>query len=167
MNTDQLYEMIWSDAVTSSSVDAVIACNALKYIREPRGCYIVNINENSYLRGQVGHWVFLRIAHSAYSKTVGAEIFDAMGSVSYNKDVNNFINRFNIDRVNKHYISNVNCGIYVLVYAYYRCRHFSSDCILNILNGVSCIEEHCKLLYGTDKRGKRIKQEMLNQLTYY
>jgi len=83
MNTDQLYTMIWRDRATSAAIDAVIPCNALKHIRDRQGCYIVNINENSYSHGHIGHWIFLRIGHSADSKTVGAEIFDAMGTVSF------------------------------------------------------------------------------------
>ena len=138
---------------------AVVSCNALKYIRCPRGCYIVNTSETSHLPGDVGHWIFLRV-HGFRAFEVGCniasdkrylEIFDVSGGCAYNKDIEKFINSFNSFHVNHTNISNNNCGFYVLVYSYYRCRGFLSRCILNILKGISDIEAHCRLLYDVDK----------------
>ena len=75
MNTNQLYEILWNDEITSSYVMAIMPSNALKYLKASHGtrrckpakrckseyCYIVNCNENSYLRGDMGHWMVLTV----------------------------------------------------------------------------------------------------------
>lgn len=192
MNTEQLYDVIWSDRIVSSHLMAIVPCNTLKYIREPQGCYIVNINRNSYLRGDVGHWIFLRIHDSIDGKIntcegaggdgAGAnrvdslvdsrvdrrvdsrvdrwtdltvELFDSLGAGIYNEDIKEFIKRFSNCNNNKQRISSAKCGFYVLVYAYYSCRNFKPACILNILNVITDIEEHCTLLYRLDKKNKK------------
>ena len=152
MNTDRIYEILWNDAATSASVMAVIPCNALKYVTTSRGCYIVNCNENSYLRGDVGHWLFLRI-HSSGRRDddTRLEVFDALGAKAYNDEINMFMRQFDHCSINYEHISNVNCGFYALVYSYYRCRKFTPSSILNILKGIGDVEKHCLLLYSAKK----------------
>lgn len=187
MNTDELYDMLWLDPTVSSQVMAVVPCNALKYISDPRkhDCYIINTNENSYLHGDMGHWMFLRIHDwsvdsdemtavladelsyftcnnscvCGLSTSMSVEIFDALGHGVYNEEVTKFIESFNSYSVNKQYISNTHCGFYALVYGYYRCREILPSCILNILNAVSDIQEHCSLLYGLDIRSNNEEKD--------
>lgn len=164
MNTDQLYDLIWGDTIVSSHIMAVVSCNALKHIKEPRGCYIVNTNQYSYSRGDTGHWIFLRIHSNGATGINGSdkavkcstsvqsssvEIFDALGPQIYNEDMQNFIKQFKSYSINRDYICKSKCGFYSLVYAYYKCRGFSSTCILNIIKGVKDIEKSCMQLYGS------------------
>lgn len=160
MNTNQLYDIMWHDLTVTSAISAVVSCKALKYISNPRGCYIINTSEQSHLPGDVGHWIFLRVHGSrafgadciGNRKKMRLEIFDVSPTVTYNQDIEQFINRFNSFHVNHVNISNNRCGFYALVYCYYRCRGFSPNCILNILLSVRDIEKHCLVLYEVGKK---------------
>ena len=153
MNTDRIYEILWNDPWTSSHVLAVIPCNALKYAPVNSGGFIVNCNENSYLRGDVGHWIFLRIHGSGRRNDVNAvlEVFDALGLQSYNEEINEFMKRFRNCYINHQHISDSNCGFYALAYSYYSCRGLKTSTVLNILKEVGNVEEHCLALYGVKK----------------
>ena len=163
MNTDQIYKILWNDVTVSSRVMAVIPCNALKYIsvnRHTKGCYIVNCNENSYLRGDIGHWIFLRI-HSCGRRDEDAnavdvdvsdvrqrlEVFDAQGAKCYNEEINMFMRQFVSCSTSRVHISDANCGFYTLAYLYYRCRNFKPESVINILKDIRDVKEHCLALY--------------------
>ena len=168
MNTDQIYEMLWNDAAVSSYVMAVIPCNALKYISASavRGCYIMNCNANSYLRGDVGHWIFLGVHSTDVDVDVGVEVevevevgdrvdlgsslevFDPRGESVYNEEICMFMRQFDCCSYNYQYLSKANCGFYTLVYSYYRCRAFNPTSVLNIMEGIGDVKEHCLMLYG-------------------
>lgn len=79
--TDELYENLWMDEITSNYVMAVLPSKALKFIHADRHerCYIVNFSEENkvYSRGDgdfsegdghVGHWLVLTV-HGLHATT--------------------------------------------------------------------------------------------------
>ena len=162
MNTNQLYQLLWNDSTASSYVMAIIPSNALRYVRADRceRCYIVNCNENSYLRGDIGHCMVLTI-HGDRDEDVKlkkkkkneepslVEVFDSLGERTYNTEMNAFMSKFKCCRVYSKHLSSTHCGYYVLLYAYYRSRKYSSSCTINILSEISDVKSHCLRLYST------------------
>ena len=168
--------MLWNDEPASSYVFAVIPCNALKYIScscscscsgacscsssnltmtttmtttmKMRGCYIVNCNTNSYLRGDIGHWIFLRI-HDDFGLGSSLEVFDAGGEKTYNEEICMFMRQFESCSYNYQYLSNANCGFYTLACTYYRSRSFKPSTVLNKLKRIRDVKEHCLMLYSS------------------
>ena len=167
MNTNQMYEILWNDDISSSYVMAIMPSNALRYVRADKSerCYIVNCNENSYLRGEVGHWMILTV-HGAYDGDYDGdydsrgstrlsnddcsliEVFDSLGVRTYNMEMTAFITKFKHCATYSEYLSSTHCGYYVLVYAYYRSRKYKPSHVLNILSEITDLKRHCLSLYA-------------------
>ena len=166
MNTDQIYELLWNDVIVSAEIMAVIPCNALKYVPvKMTGCYVVNCNEKSYLRGDVGHWIFLRIHGDGSRRNEvenNLEIFDAQGETTYNREMEVFMRQFENCSRNYSLISNEKCGFYSLVYAYYRCRKLKRLNVLNILKDIGDVKEHCMALYGDRQLNSSLTKGLTN-----
>ena len=156
MNTDQLYEILWNDTIATAYVMAIMPSNALKYVRpdQQERCYIVNCNENSYLRGEAGHWMIL-IVHSRdvikktrNEESCGLEVFDSLGERTYNGEMTAFMSKFKYCTTYSEHLANRQCGYYSLVYVYYRSRKYEPASVIHLLSKITDVKSHCLALYS-------------------
>ena len=160
MNTNELYEILWNDKTASSYVMAIIPSRALSYVKADgrERCYIVNCNENSYLRGEVGHWMILTIHGNSREKrklksedSSLLEVFDSLGERTYNEEITAFMSTFKSHITCSGYLASTHCGFYALAYAYYRSRQYEPSCILKMFKEITDVKSHCLMLYSQGK----------------
>jgi len=169
LNTESIYEMIWRDPPTSDYVLAVAPPSALKFIQSDHKerCYIVNCyddDDKMYSRVHAGHW-FVIVVHpdeesgkirerggmqtKKKKKNSRVEVFDSLGSgKEYNKDIIDFISKFECCTVYSKLLDISNCGYYALVYAHYRARKYGPSETVAIIEQIANVKEYCLSLFG-------------------
>ena len=134
MNTQQLQQYMLMDPYIRQYYGGVISSDQLPLVVKKPTVYIVN-TDPSWLPGE--HWV------TFFMDTV-CEQFDSSG-IAPRKEFETFLiaygpnYKFNTKRVQDY--DTDTCGLYCLMYAYFRCRGYSFDDFINMFKDNLSVNE--------------------------
>ena len=147
MNTKQLWQALTNNNITEKIFDGVFPVDKLSHIKRKPELIICN-TDPSYKSGQ--HWLLFFFHNDV------VDYYDSLGEDIgfYGKDFINFIKKFAKSIQSTTYRSQPRntslCGHYCLYFAYYRCKGFSMNEIMNLLKNVNDIEKVVVDLYDID-----------------
>ena len=127
LNSLQLRHALLTNTVTQSSFNYIISRDILQYIQQcPK--MIIGNTDNSEGNGE--HWILMY-----FPSEKSIEVYDSLGTnmENYEKDIQLFINRFNIIKICKvrvqSKLSNIS-GHYCLFFACMRCKGYDMGIII-------------------------------------